>query len=443
MMPSALGAVWMWPGANLKGKVMVEQGTTETRASRLSRFLGLQRSTMGVLVMVVLVGMGENMAERFLPIYLMALGGSALTIGLLQAMDNLLSALYSFPGGYLSDRIGTKRALLVFNLVAMAGFALVILIPAWQAVLAGAVLFISWSAISQPAAMSLLYRVLPQNKRTMGVSMHSLVRRIPMALGPVIGGIFIGVWGERNGVRLAFAAALFLAAAALVLQQRLIEDDKPDAKTTADAFGLMPERNPLKLLRLMNPAMKGLLVTDILVRFCEQIPYAFVVVWCMKTIVEPVSAVQFGLLTTIEMATAVLVYIPVAFLADRSTKKPFVLITFVFFTLFPLVLQFSRAFEWLVVAFILRGLKEFGEPTRKALIMDLAPDNCKAGMFGLYYLIRDVIVAVAALGGAFLWQISPQTNFITAFVFGIVGTLGFALLGRYNLVHVNDKEAPN
>jgi hypothetical protein len=30
-----------------------------------------------------------------------------LAIGLLQAMDNLLSALYSFPGGYLADRIGT------------------------------------------------------------------------------------------------------------------------------------------------------------------------------------------------------------------------------------------------------------------------------------------------------------------------------------------------
>ena len=185
----------------------------------------------------------------------------------------------------------------------------------------------------------------------------------------------------------------------------------------------------MKLLRLMNPAMKGLLVTDILIRFCEQIPYAFVVVWCMKTIAEPVSAVQFGLLTTIEMATAVLVYIPVAYLADRSTKKPFVLITFVFFTFFPLVLLYSRSFEWLVLAFILRGLKEFGEPTRKALIMDLSPDSCKAGMFGLYYLIRDVFVSVAALGGAFLWQISPETNFLTAFVFGIIGTVGFRGLG--------------
>jgi len=411
-------------------KAMTIPEIIASRAARLFGFLALQRSTVGVLAMVVLVGMGERMAERFLPIYILALGGSAVAIGLLQAMDNLLSALYSFPGGYLSDRIGTKRSLLVFNLVAMIGFAVVILIPAWQAVLAGAVLFISWSAISLPSTMSLIFKVLPPSKRTMGVSMHSLVRRIPMALGPLIGGLFIRVWGERDGVRFAFGAAFAMAAVALVLQQYMIEEDSKSATSSADACDLTPEKNPLKLLRLMNPAMKRLLVSDILIRFCEQIPYAFVVVWCMKVISRPVSAVQFGLLTTIEMATAVLVYIPVAYLADRSTKKPFVLATFVFFTLFPLALLYSRSMEWLIPAFILRGLKEFGEPTRKALIMDLSPDRCKAGMFGLYYLIRDVFVAVAALGGAFLWQISPQTNLITAFVFGIAGTVGFAVFGR-------------
>ena len=191
----------------------------------------------------------------------------------------------------------------------------------------------------------------------------------------------------------------------------------------------------------MNPAMKGLLVTDILIRFCEQIPYAFVVVWCMKVISAPVTALQFGLLTTIEMTTAVLVYIPVAYLADRSTKKPFVLATFVFFTLFPLMLLYSRSMEWLIVAFILRGLKEFGEPTRKALIMDLSPNSCKANMFGLYYLIRDVFVAFAALGGAFLWQISPETNLVTAFVFGFIGTVGFAIFGRDIQVPVYRKKA--
>ncbi len=430
-MPCMLGVGSMLPGIKDKFQQMANSEGIKTGASRLTAFLGLQRSTVGVLAMVVLVGMGERMAERFLPIYIMALGGGALAIGLLQAMDNFLSALYSFPGGYLSDRIGTKKSHLLFNLVAMGGFALVIVVPTWQAVLVGAVFFISWSAISLPATLSLIYKVLPQNKRTMGVSMHSLVRRIPMALGPLAGGLFISIWGERDGVRIAFGAALLMAAVALVMQQLMIAEDNA---TTADSGGnaceLTPEKNPLKLLRLMNPSMKRLLVTDILIRFCEQIPYAFVVIWSMKTIAAPVTALQFGALTTIEMATAVLVYIPVAYLADRTTKKPFVAMTFIFFTLFPLVLLFSRSFEMLIVAFILRGLKEFGEPTRKSLIMDLAPNDCRAGMFGLYYLIRDVIVAFAALGGAFLWQISPEVILLTAFGFGIVGTLGFMIFGR-------------
>jgi MFS family permease len=398
------------------------------RAARVSDFLGLTRSTVGVLFMVILVGMGERLAERFLPIYLLALGGGALSIGLLNGMDNLLSALYSFPGGYLSDRFGTKRALLIFNIVAMGGFLVVIIFPAWQAVLLGAVLFISWSAISLPATMSLIAKVLPMSKRTMGVSMHSLVRRIPMALGPVLGGVCIGMWGERDGVRAAFVAALLLSFAAIVLQQKLIEDDPP--KQPGDECPYVPEKNPLKLYRSMAPNLRRLLVSDILVRYCEQIPYAFVVVWCMKTISSPVSALQFGILTSIEMATAVLVYVPVAYLADKTTKKPFVVMTFVFFTLFPLTLLFCHSFNWLVLAFILRGFKEFGEPTRKALIMDLAPENCKAGMFGLYYLLRDTLVSIAAFGGAFLWQISPATNFLVAFAFGVIGTFGFAFFGR-------------
>ena len=109
---------------------------------------------------------------------------------------------------------GTKRALLVFNLVSMAGFLIVILVPSWPAVLAAAALFLSWTAISLPATMSLVARVLPKNKRTMGVSVHSLVRRVPMALGPVVGGVFIGVWGVELGVRLAFVGALVMAVVA-------------------------------------------------------------------------------------------------------------------------------------------------------------------------------------------------------------------------------------
>ncbi|PKN77144.1 MAG: MFS transporter [Deltaproteobacteria bacterium HGW-Deltaproteobacteria-10] len=387
---------------------------------KISDFFGLRKSMVALLAMVVLVGLGEKMAERFLPIYLMALGGGALTIGLLGGMTNLLSALYSFPGGYLSDRLGYKKALLFFNLIALFGYAIVIVFPYWQAVLVGAIFFLSWSAISLPATMSLVARVLPTDKRTMGVSLHSLVRRLPMALGPIIGGVLIGIYGEKSGVRLAFVGAFLLGIISLLLQQIMIEDDKSERGAA--------EKSPSRLWQFMNPSLRNLLVSDILIRFAEQIPYAFVVVWCMKY--NGITAAEFGILTAIEMTVALLIYLPVAYMADRSTKKPFVVITFFNFTLFPLVIFFAHSFWMMVIAFVIRGLKEFGEPTRKALIMDLAPEDKKAGMFGLYYLIRDVIVSIGAFGGAFLWQMSPQVNFFTAFSCGLIGTIYFWIFGK-------------
>ena len=383
-----------------------------------------KRSMTGLLGMIILVGMGEHMAERFLPLYLQQLAQAStavLAIGLLAGMDDLLSALYSFPGGYLSDRLGTKRALLFFNALSMIGYLCVIFIHSWWAVLVGAAFFISWSAISLPATMDLLAKIVPKHRRTMGVSVLALVRRVPKMLGPVVGGACIAVWGVEQGVRAAFIAALALALVASVLQQVMITDDSKEVKEA--------EANPLKLWREMPVSLRNLLVSDILIRFCERIPDAFVVIWVTRTILHPVSELTFGWLSAIENITAVLVYVPVAYMADRFGKKPFVLITFAFFTCFPLALMHATSLFPLIAVFVLRGLKEFGEPTRKALIMDLAPEGRKAAMFGLYYLVRDVIVAFAAFGGALLWRISPELNLKVAFGFGVLGTLWFAWRG--------------
>ena len=390
-------------------------------AGAIHSFFALNSSMIALLAMVVLVGMGEKMAERFLPLYLMAVGGTTWAVGSLNGMDNLLSALYSFPGGYLSDLLGYKKALIVFNLVAMAGYVIVILVPTWWAVLVGAVFFISWTAISLPAIMSLVNKAVPKDKRTMGVSLHSLTRRIPMALGPVVGGALIQVFGRVKGVRISFGVALLLGAVAIVLEFFFITED-PDAGKRDRAVNLRDS------IRFITPDLRNLLISDILIRFAEQIPYAFVVLWAVDR--NGITPLQFGILTTIEMVTAMLVYIPIAILADRNSKKPFVLTTFVFFTAFPIVLYFSRSFPALCGAFVLRGLKEYGEPTRKALIMDLAPENAKASTFGTYYLLRDVIVSIAAFGAAWLWNRGPGVNFFTAAAFGAAGTLYFAVFGR-------------
>jgi MFS family permease len=411
------------------------------RLQRIGEFFALKKSIVGMLVMVVLVGMGEQIGERYLPRYIQMLTGTeffnlakpdahnisllaVIAIGILAGMDDFLSAIYSMFGGWVSDRIGTKRALLVFNVLSMIGYLVVIFVQHWWAVLVGAAFFISWSAISLPPIMEIISKAVHKTKRTMGVSVQSLVRRGPKILGPVIGGSFIAVWGVVAGVRLAFVAALGLALAGMIIQQLMLEDDRKHKSHKA------PDGNILALYRQMNPALRNLLVSDILIRFCERIPDCFVIIWCTVRILHPISDFTFGWLSAVENIVAVLCYIPVAHMADRFGKRPFVAVTFAFFALFPLALYFTDTLWMLVPVFVLRGLKEFGEPTRKALIMDLAPEDRKAAMFGLYYLLRDVIVSVAAFGGALLWWISPETNLLVAFGFGVIGTTWFVLRGR-------------
>lgn len=384
-------------------------------------FLNLKKSIVAVLAMIVLIGMGEWMADRFLPLYIEKLGGTIVAIGVLSGLKNLLGALYSFPAGYLSERIGYKKALLVFNLIALLGYAIVILIHSWIAVLVGAMFFMAWSSVSLPATMSLVSAVMPKNKRTMGVSLLSITKRLPKALGPVIGGLLIGLYGQEIGIRYAFMVAFVLGVIAIFIQQKLIKEE-PASKNDESL------KNPFRMFKLITPDLRNLLVSDTIIRFCEQIPDMLVVLWVVQ--INHVSELKFGWLSAIEMVVAVLCYIPVAYLADKNAKKPFVLLTFVFFTLFPLVLVFSHSFPMLVLAFMVRGLKEFGEPTRKALIMDLAPEDKKAAVFGVYYLIRDTIVSLAAFGGVFLWIEKPELNLWVAFGFGVLGTVYFAIFGH-------------
>jgi hypothetical protein len=109
-----------------------------------------------------------------------------------------------------------------------------------------------------------------------------------------------------------------------------------------------------------------------------------------------VSAQQVGVLTTIEMLAATLCIIPASHYADRYRREPFVIVTFIMFTLFPISLLMSRSFSALVIAFTIRGLKEFGDTSRKALILGYSDPGRRGQMIGSYYLVRDLVVSTSA-----------------------------------------------
>jgi predicted MFS family arabinose efflux permease len=385
---------------------------------RTREFLGLRRNIVYLLALTVVILTGEKLWDRFLPKYLEGIGASTLVIGALGFLQNMLNAFWALPGGYLSDKLGHRKSLFVFNFMAIIGYTIAILFTNWIAVFIGMIFFSAWSAVSLPASMSLITDTLKHSKTAMGISLHSIVRRIPMSIGPILGGILISSLGLIMGIKTAFAISIALCLAGMIFQLKI-------RSTSIENYESL---HPLTLWKRIDPRLKNLLVSDILIRFCEQIPYVFVVIWCLNVL--HISPEKFGLLTAIEMMTAALIYIPVASFSDRMERKPFVVITFIFFTIFPVILYLSNNFAALVVAFIVRGLKEFGEPTRKAIILDLSPHNAKARAYGLYYFVRDAIVSFAALLGGWLWFYSPAVNFFTATAFGIAGTILFVLYGK-------------
>jgi MFS family permease len=143
-----------------------------------------------------------------------------------------------------------------------------------------------------------------------------------------------------------------------------------------------------------------------------------------------VNAKQVGILTSVEVIVASACIIPASHFADKRGREPFVLATFGFFTLFPVALWLSGSFLMLVVAFAIRGLKEFGDTSRKALIIGYCAAERRGQMIGVYYLVRDLLVSAGALLGAWLWKFGPGANFVGAAAFGLCGTLVYLIALR-------------
>src|SRR5260370_39015042 len=87
------------------------------------RRLGLERRVAALASALLVYGFGEELWPRYLPAYLRAMGASALLIGAFGTVRDLLDAAYAYPGGVLSDRLGTRRSLLLFGGMSTAGFA--------------------------------------------------------------------------------------------------------------------------------------------------------------------------------------------------------------------------------------------------------------------------------------------------------------------------------
>jgi len=367
-----------------------------------------------LLAAIFFIAGGEQLWIGFVPKYLQALGASVLAVSAYGVAKDLLDAVYQFPGGALTARIGAKNSLILFNGLALAGYMLTAAAQTWWVVIAALPLIMSWQSFSLPATFSIVSESLPKAERSTAFAWQSIVRRVPIAFAPVAGGALVTAYGVISGVRIAIFIGVALALVAAIVQWTSYRAAPGKPLLLRDALGDVAALHPL---------LKRLLVADIAVRFGQGIGEIFVVLFAINVL--GASAATYGMLVGLAMLTSIAVYLPASRRADTTGREPWITATYLFFAAFPASLSLAHGMAMLVLCFALMGLREIGEPPRKALIADLAREGSKSVDVGAYYFVRGLAVFPASLVGGLLWRIDPRLTFATAAAIALLGAAIF------------------
>jgi MFS family permease len=382
-----------------------------------ARRLGFNRQTGALLAALFLVGLGEELWSPYLPKYLDALGASILVIGLWSAGKNLLEGFLFWGGGELSNRLGSRGTLVLVGLVPLAGYAVFLATSSVPAAIVASFLIGSWEALSVPATFAVVGKSTEPGARTMAFALQSIQKRLPKIVGPLIGGLVLTAVGVTQGIRALLWAALASVLVSIALQWRLLEKHEPAPPATI---------SKREVWRAMPPFLRRLWWSDMIVRWCDWLTRDFIVLYCLNVL--GVTPAFYGAMIALQMTTALLTYLPVGAIVERGHHRPFIGLTFLFFTLVPACLALARGKTSLVIAFLVYGLREIGEPARKSLITSLFPAEYRARGVGLYWGWRAFAIFPAPIVGALIWQAAgPHALLWTAFGVGVVGSLMFAL----------------
>jgi MFS family permease len=405
----------------------------------LTRLLALNRTVGVVLLSVLFFGLGEQLWSQFMPVLLQdqskalareARSSAGVTwaalwaVGVYACLRNLFEGFCYIGGGQLTARLGDRGSLMLFGGLTVTGYVCLLLSNHPLSATLAALLILGWEPLSVPATFTTVGSTVGLSSQGMAFALQSIQKRLPKIIGPVLAGYLLATaqgWGateeagREEGMRVLVGAALVLGLVSLAVQ-----------------WGWLPHREApppgppaWQILRDFHPALRRLLIAEVATRWCDWLVREFVVLYLL--LVHDVSPKRIGLLFGLQNLVALLTYLPVGRMTGSLGLQPFIGLTFVFFALFPLVLALVPD-DWLPLAFVVYGLREVGEPARKALITSLLPEAVRARGVGLYWGVRSFAICLASLAGAALWwEFGPHVLLYTAFGLGCVGAGAFYL----------------
>ena len=355
-----------------------------------------------LIVSYMFFGLISSMFSPFRSLYIRELGATAVIIGLMESVGNLILAFIRIPGAYIADQYGRRKVIVLFTFTAVLSYGFYIFAWNWQVILL-AMIISSLSHIYQPALEAIEADSLPTEKRGMGYTLIWLLPGIPAFFGPIISGYLVETRGLLDGMRIVYMIVLFFAIGVALVRWLFL-------KETIETVDTLGSRELLSSFRESFGALGEAwgsvgrdvkVVTLVFLLMSFEFPLFMTYYSLYAFDVVGVTGLEWGVITTIGTVVMLLAGYPTGKIIDSIGRKKSMIIGYLISI--PTLVAFTAAkgYTQMTIINILFQLSTvFFFPAINALRADLIPQELRGRIMGLMGTLRSLaMVPAGALFG--------------------------------------------
>ncbi|MCK4317603.1 MFS transporter [Candidatus Bathyarchaeota archaeon] len=353
----------------------------------------------------------------YYPLYVKALGGTASTIGLIGAVQNVAVALVQIPGGYLTDKYG--RRWLIASMTFVAAFARLFYAyaPIWEWIMVGAVIS-GFCSIYQPALGAIVADSLPKEKRGMGFSIINLITSVSTTPAPLIAGYLFTRYGLVPSMRLIYKMVFMGFIVAAILRTRLKETVESPAKINVkEMLGEYPVslRESVNVWRLVPAAVFVLFLISVITSFASGLFQPVLTLYIVQDL--GIGEVELSYIMTALPVTMILLALPAGKMVDRVDKRVPIMLSFVLWGAAILLLVYGDFYRLILSMMLVGLLMILVNSATSALSAELVPREHRGKVNGSRGFFAMIAAALGQLTGGWLYDnVSHQMPFLLELV---------------------------
>ncbi len=380
-------------------------------------FAGIHRNVIALGFTSLLTDVSSEMLVPILPLFItVTLGASAMSLGLVEGVAECAASLLRTTSGWLSDRMGRRKPLVVAGYAlsgaakAAIGFA-----AGWPAVLALRGADRLGKGLRTPPRDALIADSTAAADRGRAFGLHRAMDTMGAAIGPLVAWALLARWQSLGGEayrRVFFVSAIPAALSVLVL---LVFVRAPGHVVSA-------RRTLAEQAGALGGPFRRFLVVDAIFQLGNS-SNAFVLLRTQSVGWSPSSVALIYVAFNVLMAALAW---PLGGLSDRIGRRPLLLAGYGVYALTYALLAFWGTRTGVVVAFLLLGLHTaLMDGQSKALIADLVPKDVRATAYGVQATVVGLALLPASIMAGALW---PHMGHAAPFVLGAALALLASLL---------------